>query len=309
MIAYLLLIATGITLTVMSLLRKEYDNRTQGLSMASYVFIGITYAFVLISALVYFLVTGTFDAFAEVDGLTLVLAVGMALATFITTVICIVGASYGSVSVIVVFANLGTVTLSTLYGLIFDSERNSPTVFTWVGLLFVLAVILLNFLGERKSDEKDSPQKKRIYRLLCFFVFFTNGIALVIYSMLTKHRPNVGYWHFIFLYSVLCVVLAVLCVLFVLWRKRGEKQEKVRDSVSRVTLVLIALYALFFVMGELMSLVNTTMMPIIIQAPLSFAIPVIILTVSECLIYRMRVTRGMILKMVLALVGSVLTVL
>ena len=308
---YLFLVATGIALTVMSLLRKEYDRRTQGLSMASYVFIGITYTAILLASFVYFLASGSLGGFAEVDALTLLLAVGFALATFITTVICIVGASYGSVSIIVVFANLGTVTLSTVYGLLFDAERNKPTVFTWIGLLLVLAIILMNFLGEKKTAQAvGTPGKKRIYKLLCFFVFFTNGIALVIYSMLTTHRPGFGYWHFISLYSALCVVFALVCVLFVLFRQRGKQtKERVSASLSRVTLLLIVLYAVFFLLGELMSLANTTMLPIIIHAPLSFAVPVIILTVSECLIYRVRLTRDAVIKMILALAGSVLTVL
>ena len=310
MIPYLFLIASGVCLMAMSLLRKEYDRRTSGDPTASFTFIGITYIAILAVAFIYFLVSGTLGGLAAIDGLTLLLGLGFALATFITTIICIVGASYGSVSIIVVFANLGTVTLSTFYGLVFDSERNAASLFTWLGLLLVLGIMVLNFTeSTNEGREERSAKDKWIYKLLCFVVFFTNGIALVIYSILTKYRPSVSSWSFIALYSLMCVLLAVLCLFFLALRGRKRQGGAVRISVSRITLLLIGAYAVFFLIAELMSLANTTMIPIIIHAPLSFAIPVVILTVAESIIYKMPVTKSMIFKIFLALAGSVLFVL
>ncbi|MBO5754514.1 MAG: hypothetical protein J6R89_00495 [Clostridia bacterium] len=51
------------------------------------------------------------------------------------------------------------------------------------------------------------------------------------------------------------------------------------------------------------------MIPIIIQAPLSFAIPAIILTTSEALIYKTPVTKRMIVELVLSLACTLLFVL
>ncbi len=312
MMPYLLLVGSGVCLTVMSLLRKEYDKRTTGNKMASFTFIAFTYLAILIIALAYFLVTRTFHEFAEIDGFTVLLGVGFALATFITTVICIVGTSYGSVSLLVVFANLGTVTLSCLYGLIFDSERNDAVLFTWIGLALVLGIMFLNFMTEEKGQNisERASKKKWVYQILCFVVFFTNGIALVIYSMLTKHRPLVGSWHFISLYSLICVALAAFFIAFHLLFGRNKREDmSVKLLPGRVCFALIGAYAVFFLLAELMAIINTTQLPIIVQAPLSFAIPMIILTISECLIYKMRVTKGMLLKMGLALCSSVLFVL
>ncbi len=309
MIPYLFLIASGVCLTAMSLLRKEYDRRTTGNPTASFTFIGITYIAILVVALGYFLITGSLASLAAIEGLTLLLGLGFALATFVTTIICIVGASYGSVSILVVFANLGTVTLSTLYGLIFDSERNGANVFIWLGLALVLGIMVINFAEGSEKTER-TAKEKWIYKLLCFIVFFTNGIALVIYSILTKHRPAVGSFAFIALYSLMCVLLAALCLVFLFLReRRGKERDAARLYVDRVTLALIGAYAVCFLIAELMSLANTTMLPIIIHAPLSFAIPVVILTVSESIIYKMPVTRCMMLKILLALAGSVLFVL
>ncbi len=311
MIPYLFLIASGVCLTAMSLLRKEYDRRTTGYATASFTFIGITYIAILLAALVYFLFTGTLSNLATIDGMTFLLGIGFALATFVTTIICIVGASYGSVSIIVVFANLGTVTLSTFYGLLFDSERNESSLFTWLGLLLVLAIMVLNFMEGGDGEKKQRTAKEKwIYKVLCFVVFFTNGIALVIYSILTKHRPQVSSWSFIALYSLICVVFALLCILFI-WMRRDRKKDSapMHFPINRINLLLIGAYAVCFLIAELMSLANTTMLPIIIHAPLSFAIPVVILTLSESVIYKMRITKGMILKILLALAGSVLFVL
>lgn len=296
----------------MSLLRKEYDRRTQGKELASFSFIGYTYIAVLLITLGYILISGKLGGFGAVDAFTVLLGIGMALAVFVTTVICIVSASYGSVTLIVAFANLGTVTLSSVYGLLFDGERNHASVFTWIGLALVLAIMILNFMTSEKGEKKEekSAKEKWIYKILCFVIFFTNGIALVIYSVLTKYRPSVGSWHFILLYSIACVLLSALAVIFFLVRKKRKGETPPHGlKVDRVCLAVIAFYAVSFLLAELMAIVNTTQLPIIVQAPLSFAIPLIILTVSECLIYKMKVTKVMFLEMTLALLSSICFVL
>ena len=67
MIPYLFLIASGVCLMAMSLLRKEYDRRTSGDPTASFTFIGITYIAILAVAFIYFLVSGTLGGLAAID--------------------------------------------------------------------------------------------------------------------------------------------------------------------------------------------------------------------------------------------------
>ncbi len=310
-LALVFLVISALCLTAMSLLRKEYDNRNTGDVAASFYFIALSYIFILVVAAVYFAVTGRFSVLAEIDGLTLLLGVGFAAATFITTIICIVGASYGSVSLLVVFANMGTVTLSVLYGLIFDPEKNQASLFTWIGLVLVLTVLALNFVWRDHTPAKnDTPRGKRIYTLLCFTVFFTNGIALVIYSMLTRFRPSVDYIGFISLYSVICVLAAVVCLaVLLLWRKRHIPTVKNRPYLNRASLILTGAYAVFFLAGEVLSLINTTKLPIIIQAPLSFAVPIFILALGERLIYKTPITKTLVIEGSIALLGSIFFVL
>lgn len=294
----------------MSLLRKEYDRRNTGGLRASFSFIAFTYIWVSLAVVFVCAFSSNWESFSAFDGVGFLLAVGFALATFVTTIICIVGASYGSVSLLIVFANLGTVTLSTVYGLFFDAERNGGNVFVWLGFVLVALILVLNFL-EKDESEKDAEKANRkfVYRILCFCVFFTNGIALVIYSMLTKYRPAIDYFHFIGVYSVICVVMAVAALLVGRFCASKKTDGALPRRTTAVSHGLIALYAVAFLFGEWLSILNTVSLPIIVQAPLSFAVPIILLALGELWIYKTPITRSMLLKMALALVGSVLFVL
>ena len=306
LVPFLLLIGAAVCLSGMSLLRKEYDKRN-GQDM------GATYSFILISFLisalfctVYFAISRTFGIFAEFDGTVLVLGIAYALCTFLSTIVCIVSASYGSVAMIVAFANLGIITFSTLYGLIFDNARNQPTVLTWLGLALALTVMLINLFESGKSDTESDARKKRIFKLFCIAIFFTNGPALVLFSMVTRYRPAFGSFHFMFVYSLVCALLALamLCVLMLKKSKKtNEKAEKMRlmPRIGRISLIVIAAYAALTTASEVMALINTTQLPIIVQAPLSFAIPVVILTVVERIVYKTPITKSVIVKLALCL--------
>ena len=72
---------------------------------------------------------------------------------------------------------------------------------------------------------------------------------------------------------------------------------------------MVLAYAAASMTSELFALINTTQLPIIVQAPLGFGISAIVLAVFDRLLYRAPITRGLLLKLALALLGCVLFVL
>jgi hypothetical protein len=301
----------------MSLLRKEYDERNGKDLYPTFFFILVTFAAIALFSVGFFAISRTFPVLGEIDTLVMLLGIAYAVATFVSTIICIASASFGSVAVIVAFANLGIITMSTLYGMIFDSARNKPTVFTWIGLALAATVMVLNLLEGRQGGDATDARKKRVFRLFCLGIFFSNGPALVILSALTKYRPLFGEngIHFLFLYSAICAVAALVCLGVIIFHRKsatadkGEARAATVPHISAISIAIILLYSVAMMGSEWMALVNTAQLPIIVQAPLSFAIPVVLLTVTERLIYKTPITKSVLVKLLLCLCCCTLFVL
>ena len=315
MLPYLFLVASAVLLSVMSLLRKEYDRGSRGEGLAaSFRFVILSFSATLLLAAVLLLIGGRLGGFLSLDPLVLLLALAYALATFLTTVICIVGASAGSLTLLISFARMGTITLSTLYGLLFDSARNVMSLPKALGLLAVAAVLALTLLGG-KGEGGTEGGNPRLFRLLSVAIFFTNGVALVIYSLFTTHRAGFGKLHFLAVCAVFCILLGTACLAAsrLLGRGKGGAtaagESASRAILSRRLLLVVLAYAAASMTSELFALINTTQLPIIVQAPLGFGISAIVLAVFDRLLYRAPITRGLLLKLALALVGCVLFVL
>ena len=209
---YLFLTISGFSLTAMSLLRKEFDRRMRGIS-SSFLFVAVSHAIVAVCCLAFLFAQGSIRELASLDRVTFLLGGSFGVINFVCTVFCIVGATYGSTTLLVSFANLGIVTLSTVYGLIFDPARNQLSVFVLLGLLTAVSVIVIHLFEREKGEKRETTAKgKWIYKLLCVGLFFINGLALVIYSLQTTHRPAVSSFSFIAVYSVVSALFALIAM-------------------------------------------------------------------------------------------------
>ena len=112
------------------------------------------------------------------------------------------------------FATLGTLVISTLYGLVSDPVRNRLNIFNVIGLIIAVTIIALSFLQAYKANsveiEEGKPQNNKKFLMFCIAIFLFNGSALSVYSMFTSQRAEYGGLNFIFLYLFLCVVLCAL---------------------------------------------------------------------------------------------------
>lgn len=300
---YIFLLISALSVMMMSLLRKEYDKRNPKSLLSSVSFVGIVYGIVFAVCMLVFLVSGTVGEFAFLDSFIVLDGLGVAFASVITTILCIVAASYGSVSLIVIFARLGNLVIAFVYGLAFDG--NSADIYKWLGLAVAISIIVLNFILSDKGTDKSDLKKRRIYALLCLAVFFTNGSSIIFYRSFTKFRPDFPPLHFVSTYAFLSVLLAVTA--FFAIKLFGKKEERAAClSFDRTSKIIVAVYACAVLCGEFLSLINTAILPIIIQAPVSFALPMIFITVGERVVYKTPITRPLLFKMALSLTCCIL---
>lgn len=317
--AYVFLVVSAVCLSVMAVLRKKYcDESGSGLiSLLRFMVLqGIIAASVLA---VYVFITGQAGAFMRTDAFTLINVFATAICTSATLVICICGAKYGNLTLLMMFATLGSLVLSSVYGVLFDSERNGIGVFKIIGFVLTAAILTLSVPFKRKSnsesdetkterDVRQNAKNKKIYALLCVIVFFTNGVVLVFYSAMTKYRPEYPAPNFIVLYmATLAAISLIPCIVYAVIKKGNVIPNN--DTKLGKQLLLIVAYSVAAVLSEVSSYNCTSLIPIIVQAPLSFTIEILLTGVADYVMFKAVPDKIQVVQMLLAVICSVCFVL
>ena len=216
--SYLLILLSSVLLCGMSAVRKEYQRNADATLKSTLVFMGISSLFVCIIGIIYACATN-FALVKNADGLVVGLSILFAFILTVNTCLCIFGAKYGSLAILTMFATLGTLVISTLYGLITNPMLNKLNAFNIIGLCIAVVIIALSFFEEvkkKKQEECNNSKSSKIFIFICLAVFIFNGSALSVYSLFTSNRLEYGGFNFIFLYLFFCTVLCGF-ILFILW--------------------------------------------------------------------------------------------
>ena len=309
---YLLIVVSSLFLCGMSAFRKEYQRRVDATLKSTVLFMLISSLFVVLVGVVYCLITD-FSIIYRLDGVVFTLAATFAFILTVNTCLCIFAAKYGSLAIVSTFATLGTLVISTFYGLLSDPVRNRLNAFNILGLVIAVVIIALSFLQACKSDSDDSTgiegRNNKKFLIFCIAIFLFNGSALSVYSMFTAHQAEYGGLNFIFLYLFLCVVLCglILGAITLFTKKKNAEQTVERENKSfDFKPVFCALgYGVVFIISEFCAITTTSLLPIVIQAPLSFAISVITVAIVDYLIYKQKLTKIQFIQMGLAIVCAV----
>ena len=117
---------------------------------------------------------------------------------------------------------------------------------------------------------------------------------------------SICFFNFIFLYLFFCTVLCGI-ILFVLWiiNKKKGRAFTIKNCVEKKPLICTLAYGAIFSICEFCALTTTSLLPIVIQAPLSFAMNVVIVAVVDYLIYKQKLTKVQIIQIVLAIISGV----
>lgn len=145
-----------------------------------------------------------FSLIRQLDGLVLGLSALFSLILTVNTCLCIFGAKYGSLAILIIFANLETLMISMIYGLITDPVRNELNGFNILGMVFLPVILALSFFAERKNKQTEETGKQHQhgwkFLMICILIFFFNGSALPVYSAFSTYRG--GVWRIQFYISV-----------------------------------------------------------------------------------------------------------
>lgn len=305
---YILLILNSILLCAMAAARKEYQRKADATLQSTLIFMGVSSLFVCLIGVVYCFATN-FAIIRHADGFVLGLSIVFAFILTVNTCLCIFGAKYGSLAVVTMFATLGTLVISTVYGLIVDPIKNKLSGFNIVGLCLAFVIIALSFVAEirkKKNKETNENSNTKIFLFICLSVFLFNGSALSVYSIFTTNRAEYGGFNFIFLYLFFCVLLCAISLCgFFIYRRSQKKPIDETKNVSVRPLICAILYGVLFFCAEFCALTTTSLLPIVIQAPLSFVMNVIIVALVDYLIYKQKLTKVQLIQIGLAFISGV----
>ena len=295
----------------MTVVRKEYQRRADATLVSTVAFMGVSSLFICLIGVIYCFVTD-FSLLRQMNDGVLGLSILFSFILTVNTCLCIFGSKYGSLAIISIFANLGTLVISAIYGLLTDPVRNQLNGYKIVGIILVLVILELSFLEERKQAKsveiKKEARHNRTFLIICLLIFSFNGSALPIYSMFSTNYGAYGEINFIILYLFFCVILcgAVLAVLGLFGKKKAEVKAEMKASVGLIPLLCTLAYGGVFFGAEFLAIKTTIVMPIVVQAPLKFAVQVIIVAAADYLIFKQRISKIQFIQIFLALISGVL---
>ena len=229
-IPLLWLTLSNVCVCAMSLFRKQYEKVNGTKLVSVLLFLCVSSAFICVGA---FAVLG---ARITYNGLSFLLAFGLSCVSILGAVTSLVGLQYGNMSILMIFARMGGIVLSCLYGLLFDPMKNTLSVWKIVGFVFVAIILALSFVYEKKEvDEIETKSRKKqsIFAFLCILIFF-NGLALPMMSIQTRFNPEYKALDFTVLYiffQFLISLLAFVCM-YVLTKNKREINRELKCCVK-----------------------------------------------------------------------------
>ena len=222
------------------------------------------------------------------------MAIIMAFITLASGYCSIAVLQYANLSLYSLFLMLGSVVLSSLFGIVFLSEGITVSKV----LCIILVVIALSF-GVEKSvpssdDVKDTKKRKLIavgFYLACFMLNGLSGIVSKVHQI--KTLINTSSMNFMLLYGIITVVVATI------WLLIREKKNALAVFKSGINLACMGGYAIVHGVAQLLSLISLIALPVSIQQPM-VAGGVLLFTFLISVIIREKQTKKGILAFVFA---------
>ena len=303
LLPFILILLQSICVGVISLIRKKYQEFNGAGLLPTIIFTIFYYLFEIVVSLLVSCCFMQIGFLANVTPLTIMIAAIFAFASLVSTIICIIGPAYGSLPILMMFASLGSLTMSSTYDIILGQASITNR---YIAALVFIGIILFINVYSNKSESSKDKKGSLIYKLLCVALFFTNGFGLIFYHIFVINNPTFGNFNFIALFSVFGVLIGLLTfVCLCIFRKEKRAFSHIKEVRGR-GYFLILLYALFICASEALTLNATSIIPLSIQAPLSFALAIISVTILDCLFYKTRIKTPQLIQMGAAILSAIL---
>ena len=289
LIAFALLIIASVCIGGMAECRKAFQVRNGTGLKTTLAFSAINSA--IAAVICCFFINGYHFDIGR-TGLSLLYAV----VTIVISSLCLVGSAWGNVTILVACANLGGLVFPSLYGVITNPADNKMSVLRIIGFVFALACIAIIF-WDGKSDKQSFK-----FKISCVLVFFVQGSALIIFSIIDKYFGTVQYFNFMAEYMLITTVL-LIPLIFILGKKNKTPQKS--KVFTKFNFLYAAIYAVLFFASEYLSLKCVSLVPLTFQAPVSFCIPIIVIALFEKLIYGIKISKSELWQIAFAMVSCI----
>ncbi len=254
----------------------------------------------------------------EVSGFTLLMAAMLAFFTSVTVILGVVAVSYGRMAVYSLFLMLGGMLLPFFYGLIFLNEALS--VCRGIGIVLLIVSLILPVL---KGGEKQSGGNKKIFILLCLFIFVCNGGTSIVSKIHAIDPRATGTNDFLILAFAFVTVMSAIVygVYYLVERKKqssadslstgGDSAPAAQRTGKKTLLILLAFvagYAISNGLGSMLQLICAESVPASALYPFTSGGTVVLSTIAGRVIFREKLSPLVLAGIALAFVATVLFV-
>ena len=288
LMALLFIVIASIEVGFMSELRKSYQLKNGMGIVPTALFMLITNAFAVVTG-------ATSSGELILSAASLAYATVFAIAALVTGILCLVGTAWGNVSIIVTCALLGKLVLPSVYGMIVLPEDNVMTVYKIIGFIFALVALALNFVTTEKEQGSKNSAK---FKAACVVVFFTQGLALIIFNIVTRMGLDGG--GFVTQYMAVSMLIMGLVLVAALVKNPSAFKDGLSTTLSKKSLLIMIAYAVLIFTSDKLSITCAGMVPLIFQAPVEFCVPIIVIAIIDYLIYREKLNKRQWIQLVMA---------
>ncbi len=184
------------------------------------------------------------------------LAIAFGVVTIGFALLGIVVSKLGSMSMYSMFATLGSIVISFLFGIIFNGEGVMTSAFRYVAIAIMVVSLVFPVLDDMKA-KGDSKKKGLLFWLACFAGFVVNGLTGPIMTLQesVQKTAEINSIQFCGLYLLFTAVMAllVLCVMFAIPKTRPQVKLS-KQIVGVKPLLFSAGYGAVTVVGNALNI-------------------------------------------------------
>lgn len=313
---YIFLLGACICFSVQVIFSKLYQTKSGGgiksclVNSIATSFFGalycIVYAFISQSAILF---TMTKPA--------LIYSLIYAVAGMVATVVFLFGLNYGNLSILTIYSLLGGMILPFLYGIFFCNE--DFTLFKCLGTLLLLVSLVPNAYDSYKNNNVDADKlhkKSRvIFPILCFLVFFGNGMTGVVAKAHQMSENAITSDQFVMLGSFEKAILSLLVfAVYVLSTSKVKSDNQgmaIKLTPSRILVLgfFLLCYAVIHSMGDIFSLLCASDMDSSIQFSIICASCIFFSAIIGWVLFKEKISKPQKISFIFIVFGIVFVML
>lgn len=274
---------------------KAGNGKTQSLVFTAMMSLGIILEFVV------------YQGFTlQISTPSLVYAFFYAVLILVCEIASLKAFEFGKVSIVSLYALVGSVVLPFFYGVILLKEPVGISKAAAI-LIICLSFLIPLFDDPSRTQEQTRP-RKGLFTILCILVFLSNGLISIILKAHQMSRNIVSETNFLILASGFTLLLSIVLLIPVMINKgEGAKSPAGLNKKSIGLFVLLAFgYGTFNGTGNIFSMISARTLESSIQFPVISGGVVTLTALLSLLVYKEKITKKIGLSLGLAVLSIII---